>query len=136
MRLLDLTIGAKRAAVIGGLILAAGPVMAAGPQLVMLDQLAPGNWELRDRSGSVTERICVPHGRRLAQLRHPGPACDTYVIQDQPNEVVVQYTCRGRGYGRTHIRRETNRLVQMDGTGIANGLPFDFVFEARRVGDC
>ena len=102
----------------------------------MLDQLAPGSWELRDRSGVVTERLCVPSGRRLVQLRHPGPLCETYVVQDQPNEVVVQYTCRGRGSGRTHIRRETNRLVQMDGTGIADGLPFDFAFEARRVGDC
>jgi hypothetical protein len=134
--LLALKIRTIRAAVIGGLILAAGPILGAEPQLGMLDQLAPGKWEMRDRSGAITERICVPHGRQLVQLRHPGPLCDTYVIQDQPNEVVVQYTCRGRGYGRTHIRRETNRLVQMDGTGIADGLPFDFVFEARRVGDC
>lgn len=121
---------------VGGLVLAAGPVLGVEPQLNMLDQLAAGSWELRDRSGAVTQRICVPQGRRLVQLRHPGPPCDTYVIQDQPNEVVVQYTCQGRGYGRTHIRRETNRLVQMDGTGIADGLPFEFVFEARRVGDC
>ena len=91
---------------------------------------------MRDRSGAVIQRICVPHGRQLVQLRHPGPPCDIYVIEDQPNEVVAQYTCRGRGYGRTHIRRESNRLVQMDGTGIADGLPFEFVFEARRVGDC
>ena len=121
---------------VGGLVLAAGPVLGVEPQLNMLDQLAAGSWELRDRSGAVTQRICVPQGRRLMQLRHPGPPCDTYVIQDQPNEVVVQYTCQGCGYGRTHIRRETNRLVQMDGTGIADGLPFEFVFEARRFGDC
>lgn len=135
-KLVALMIKNLRTALIGGLVLAAGPVLGAGPQLGMLDQLAPGNWELRDRSGAMSQRICVPHGRRLVQLRHPGSPCDTYVIQDLPNEVVVQYTCRGRGYGRTHIRRETNRLVQMDGTGIADSLPFDFNFEARRVGDC
>lgn len=123
-------------AVLGGLILAAGPVLSAPSQLGMLDQLAPGSWELRDRTGAMTQRICIPQGRRLVQLRHPGSLCDTYVVQDRPDDVVVQYTCRGRGYGRTHIRRETNRLVQMDGTGIADGLPFDFNFEARRVGDC
>jgi hypothetical protein len=50
--------------------------------------------------------------------------------------VVVQYTCRGKGYGRTHIRRETGRLVQIDSQGIAGGLPFEFSAEARRVGDC
>jgi hypothetical protein len=48
----------------------------------------------------------------------------------------VQYTCRGRGYGRTHIRRETSRLVQIDTQGIADGRPFAFAAEARRVGDC
>ena len=136
MILLDMKIRAMWAAGIGGLILAAVPVLGAGPQLGMLDQLAAGSWEMRNRSGAVIQRICFPHGRQLVQLRHPGPQCDIYIIADQPNEVVVQYTCCGRGYGRTHIRRESNRLVQMDGIGIDDGLPFEFVFEARRVGDC
>ena len=136
MILLDMKIRAMWAAGIGGLILAAVPALGAGPQLGMLDQLAAGSWEMRNRSGAVIQRICFPHGRQLVQLRHPGPPCDIYIIADQPNEVVVQYTCRRRGYGRTHIRRESNRLVQMDGIGIDDGLPFEFVFEARRVGDC
>ena len=36
-----------------------------------------------------------------------------YPSKPPATEVTVQYTCRGRGYGRTHIRRETNRLVQI-----------------------
>ena len=48
----------------------------------------------------------------------------------------MQYTCRGRGYGRTHIRRETGRLVQIESQGIVDGLPFDFVAEGRRIGEC
>lgn len=134
--MLALTIKGMRTAAVAGLVLAAGPVLGAGAGLAMLDQLTPGTWELGDRSGAIAQRVCVPHGRRLLQLRHPGAACDTYVIEDQPSEVVAQYTCRGRGYGRTHIRRETNRLVQIDGNGIADGLPFEFAYEARRVGDC
>lgn len=102
----------------------------------MLDQLAPGRWELRDRSGAVVQRVCVASGRQLIQLRHPGPACESVVVQDTPGEVDVQYTCRGRGYGRTQIRRETNRLVQLNSQGIANGLPFEFAAEARRTGEC
>jgi hypothetical protein len=50
--------------------------------------------------------------------------------------VTVQYTCRGRGFGRTHIRRETDRLVQIDTQGIADSRPFAFSVEARRTGDC
>ncbi len=102
----------------------------------MLDQLESGRWEMHERTGSPAQRMCVPGGRHLIQLRHPGARCDSLVIQDGPAQVVVQYTCQGRGYGRTRVRRETNRLVQIDSQGIADGLPFDFSVEARRVGDC
>lgn len=113
------------------------PAIGQGPQLGMLDQLQSGRWELRSREpGAQAERLCIPTGRRLIQLRHPGGDCERFIVQDSPNEVTVQYTCRGRGYGRTHIRRETNRLVQIESQGIAEGLPFDFIAEARRVGDC
>jgi hypothetical protein len=57
-------------------------------------------------------------------------------VTDSPGEVVVQYTCRGRGYGRTEVRRETNRLVQVQSQGIVDGLPFAITAEARRIGDC
>jgi hypothetical protein len=120
----------------GGLFACAAPILAAAGQLAMLDQLSAGTWELRDRSGKPAQRLCLRSGRDLIQLRHPGPACATYVIDDRANEVEVQYTCRGHGNGRTHIRRETNRLVQLEGNGIADGLPFEFAFEARRISDC
>lgn len=108
-----------------------------GPSLAMLDKLEAGRWEIRLREpGQPSERVCLPNGRKLIQLRHQGSQCERFVIQDAANEVVVQYTCRGQGYGRTHIRRETSRLVQIDSQGIAQGLPFEFSAEARKVGEC
>lgn len=125
------------AAVAGALVVLAAPAAGQRPPLAMLDQLQSGRWELRmrDPAGSV-ERICLPNARRLIQLRHPADNCDRLIVDDAASEVTVQYTCPGRGYGRTHIRRETNQLVQIDTQGIANGLPFAFAAEARRVGDC
>ena len=102
----------------------------------MLDRLENGRWEMRERTGAPPRRICVPSGRQLIQLRHPGANCDSVVVEDGPTQVVVQYTCLGRGYGRTRVRRETDRLAQIDSQGIADGLPFDFSVEARRVGEC
>lgn len=102
----------------------------------MLDQLESGRWEMRERTGTPPRRLCVASGRHLIQLRHPGANCDSFVVEDGPVQVVVQYTCQGRGYGRTRVRRETDRLVQIDSQGIADGLPFDFSVEARRVGEC
>ena len=102
----------------------------------MLDQLESGHWEMHEHTASAPQRLCIADGRRLIQLRHPGAQCETFVVEDGPAQVVVQYTCQGRGYGRTRVRRETNRLVQIDSQGIVDGLPFNFAVEARRVGDC
>lgn len=119
-----------------GLLALAAPAFGGGPSLAMLDQLEGGRWELRERGGAEAQRICIQSGRRLIQLRHAGLQCDNYVVSDGPGAVVVQYTCRGKGYGRTEIRRETNRLVQVQSQGIADGLPFVITAEARRVGEC
>ena len=115
----------------------AAPVAGQGRQLAMLDQIPDGRWELhfRDRPDLV-QRLCIHDARNLIQLRHPEQACDRVVVEDGANAVTVQYTCRGRGYGRTHIRRETAQLIQVESQGIAGGLPFDFAAEGRRVGDC
>jgi len=128
----------RNAIVVTGLSLAlAAPAVGQRPPLAMLDQLEKGRWELRIRNDEATvQRICLRDTRRLIQLRHPAANCERLVVDDDPTQVTVQYTCRGKGYGRTHIRRETSRLVQIDSQGIADGLPFAFAAEARRVGDC
>lgn len=115
----------------------AAPAMGAGPSLAMLGKLDAGQWEIRAREpGARPARMCLPDASRIIQLRHPGMPCDRYVIKDAANEVTVQYTCRGRGYGWTNIRRETDQLVQIETRGISNGLPFEVSAEARRVGNC
>lgn len=117
------------------LLAATAPAFGGGPSLAMLDQIEGGKWELRERTGQP-QQICVPSGRELIQLRHPGASCNAFVIEDTAAQVVVQYTCAGRGYGRTQIRRETSRLVQIDSQGIVDGYPFEVSAEARRVGTC
>ena len=113
-----------------------GAVLAQAVPLAMLDRLSPGMWEVRTRDGKQVERICLDHGRRLIQLRHPKLSCRQFVAEDGPTAVTVHYTCPGQGSGRTHLRFETPRLVQIDSAGFSSGLPFDFVAEARRIGDC
>jgi hypothetical protein len=129
-----------------GIILAASASLAFGlsahadaprASLGMLTRLDDGRWELRVRGArNQVERICIRDGKSLIQLRHPALACENLVVEDSADSVTVQYTCRGRGYGRTHIRRETSQLIQLETQGVASGLPFDFAAEGRRVGDC
>lgn len=112
------------------------PAAAQAPGLAMLGSLEKGGWEVRNRSDGARQRVCVRTGRELIQLRHHQPGCERFIVQDEPAEVTVQYTCKGNGYARTTIRREGAGLVQIRSQGIYNGEPFSIEGEARRTGRC
>ncbi|MBY6127193.1 hypothetical protein KUW15_00540 [Qipengyuania aquimaris] len=113
-----------------------GAPVVAQSSLAMLDSLERGGWELRFRDGTPPRRICLRSGRELIQIRHSETGCNRFVVEDGSNEVTVQYTCPGNGYGRTNIRKESAGLVQIDSQGIVDGRPFQFSAEARRTGAC
>ncbi|RJY10345.1 DUF3617 domain-containing protein [Aurantiacibacter aquimixticola] len=123
------------AGVAGAALLAFAPASAQAPGLAMLERLDRGQWTLSMRGGG-SQRICVRTGREFIQLRHRQPGCERFVVGDESNEVTVQYTCRGNGYGRTTIRRESSNLVQVRSQGIHGGRPFSIDAEARRTGSC
>ena len=112
-------------------------VPAQAPSLAMLDTLEKGSWQLRERGNqAVKQTMCFGDARKMIQIFHPRASCSRYVIEDTPKSVTVHYTCPGAGHGRTTIRSETNRLVQIDTQGIADGKPFSQAYEARRSGAC
>lgn len=116
---------------------AATTAPAQAPSLAMLDRLEQGSWQLRERGkDAVLQTVCIGDARRMIQIYHPRASCSRYVIEDTPSSVTVHYTCPGAGHGRTSIRSETNRLVQIDTQGIADGKPFSQAIEARRTGGC
>lgn len=119
-------------------LLAAMPVAAQAPGLAMLGTLERGQWQLRDRdeASAPVRNLCLGDARLLLQLRHERAQCSRYVIEDEARSVTIHYTCPGAGHGRTTIRKETSRLVQIDTQGIANGAPFSIAYEARRIGPC
>ena len=45
--------------------------------------------------------------------------------------MTVNYSCPGVGRGRTEIRFETPRLIQIDSQGLDRGAPFALRAEAR-----
>lgn len=124
------------AGVAAGALLAFAPAASQQSELSMLDRLNRGGWDLRVRDGGPNQRICLRNGRELIQLRHRQPSCDRFVVQDEANEVTVQYTCRGNGYGRTTIRMEGRDVVQIRSQGIHGGAPFSMEGEARHTGPC
>lgn len=115
----------------------AAQTSAQEPALAMLAKLQRGQWLVTSSDGGTQQRICLGDPLQLVKLRHAGsPNCSRFVVEDAPGRVTVQYTCRGNGYGRTSIRRETDKLLQIESQGIAGGAPFQFRAEARRTGAC
>lgn len=101
-----------------------------------LSQLEQGRWLLKALDGRNARTICLGDPNVLLQLRHGGLACKHNLVSSTADEVVVAYSCPGRGNGRTSVRVETPRLAQIQSQGIADGQPFDIAFEARQAGAC
>lgn len=124
------------------LVLAAAGVsaipIAARPlgDIPLFETLAKGSWTLRIRDDQSQERICVRNGTEFIQLRHREPGCNQFLVKNTQDEVVVQYTCRSVGYGRTTVRRESRELIQIQSQGFRDGRPFSFSGEARLTGRC
>ncbi|HEX7782606.1 MAG TPA: hypothetical protein VF509_07345 [Sphingobium sp.] len=113
----------------------AGPVQT--PVIAGLNSLESGNWELRSREpGGAVRHMCLSDMRQLLQIRHAGRSCSRFVVTDTATQVVVTYDCAAAGNGRTALRIETPRLVQIQSQGIADSAPFDFAMEGRRIGAC
>lgn len=126
-----------RVSLVACALASASAVPAQAPSLAMLDRLEKGSWQLHERGSTQTSQtICLGDARRMIQIYHPRANCSRYIIEDTPTSVTVHYTCPGAGHGRTTIRSETNRLVQIDTQGIADGRPFSQAIEARRAGGC
>lgn len=113
----------------------------AAPQragaLKALSAVEKGKWELRERGVKAPPRyVCVRDPAQLLQVQHPEATCRRYVVTDAANRSIVTYQCTDHGAGRSDLRVETSRLVQIDAQGVSNGAPFSMSIEARRVGDC
>jgi len=109
---------------------------AATQQPGPLAQVERGQWELRGPSGATIGAVCLGDPMLLAQpVRTPQP-CTSEIASSDTHVVTVNYVCPGMGRGRTLLRVETPRLVQIDSQGLSNGTPFALRAQARRTGPC
>lgn len=125
---------------IAALALLAVPGRTQNPQpgaMPALSMIQPGQWLLKSRGGPAGNRsVCVSDVRILLQVEHGAAICNRFVIASTPRETTVHYTCPGSGHGRTTIKVETPRLIQIESQGIARQEPFAVEFEGRRTGEC
>lgn len=109
----------------------------AAPRSAASAGVAPGLWEVGGLPGQkAPARECVALSGELAQLEHRGKRCSRKVVSDNGTAVLVEYSCTGRDFGRSKLTLLTPRSVRIETQGISDGLPFNYVAQARRVGDC
>ena len=125
--------------ILAAAITAVAPSIAAAetPVPTALTTLQPGQWQLRSLNGSAPPKlICIGDPRALLQLRHNSATCTRLLIVNNRTEAVVTYSCAAAGNGRTSVRVETPRVIQIESQGIADKSPFEWSYEGRRVGEC
>ena len=124
-----------RALILG--IAIALPAAAYAAQPSALSQVASGLWEISgvpDMKAPV--RQCVGDVLALAQFEHRTRKCARSVISDTAGSMQISYDCGAAGFGRSEIEVVTPRALRISTQGISDQLPFNYVIQAHRVGDC
>jgi hypothetical protein len=122
------------------LSIAAGIAMVtlgAAQRPAALNVTSGGLWEISGTPGAkAPERMCVADTSVLAQYEHRGQMCTRLVISDSPTVTVIHYTCAGGGFGRSKLTLVTPRSLRIETQGISDNFPFNYVVQARRLGEC
>lgn len=110
--------------------------LAASPPSA-LAQVAGGMWEISGAPGTQTPiRQCVADILALSQFEHRGHICSRKILSDSARSTLINYSCGSAGFGQTQIDVITPRSLRISTQGISEQLPFNYVLQARRVGDC
>jgi hypothetical protein len=120
------------AAAAGGLLL-----LGAATQPKALTGVHSGLWELQGAPAARQPvRRCVSDILALAQYEHATKSCTRVVISDSGASTIVHYTCVDGGFGRARVTVITPRSLRLEVQGISSNLPFNYVLQARRIGNC
>lgn len=131
----DRTTARGRGVLAGGAAAAAALALAGAASPSFFAQTQPGLWEI-ERNGSKPKRLCLADSGALAQFEHRNAICTRTVIRDSQSEAMVDYSCRGGGFGQTRMTLLTPRSIRVETQGISGNSPFHYTFQARRIGSC
>jgi hypothetical protein len=115
-----------------GALILAGLLAATGPSA--FTEVSGGLWEVTGHGEPV--RVCVADPLVLAEYEHRHASCTRTVIRSDGQSAVVSYSCSGGGFGQSDVSIVTPRSLRIDTQGILGGAPYNYLLEARRIGDC
>jgi hypothetical protein len=113
----------------------ASVVGAAQPSA--LAKVAAGMWEVTGAPGTQAPvRQCFTDVLRLAQFEHRTRNCSRTVLSDRDSSAIISYSCGPSDFGHSEIDVVTPRSLRIATQGISDQLPFNYVIQAHRIGDC
>lgn len=116
-------------------IVAAGAASATPP--VALAQVTGGLWEIQGAPGVQRPlRQCIADVLVLAQFEHRNRNCSRNVLTDRQSHTVINYSCGASDFGESEIDVITPRSLRISTQGISGQMPFNYVLQAHRIGDC
>ena len=116
---------------------AAALTLMATAQPSALARTEPGLWEISGAPGARAPiRQCIADIASLARFEHRSKPCTAKVLKDSDGSVAIDYTCGSAGFGHSEIDVITPRSLRISTQGISDGLPFNYVLQARRIDDC
>ena len=110
--------------------------LAAASRPASLSRIEGGLYEIDRLGPGGRPRMCIADPMIFASYEHRGKTCTRVLISDGPGGAVIHYTCAGGGFGRSTVKALTPRSLRVDTQGIADNAPFQYVFQARRIGAC
>lgn len=128
---MQLTTAGAMGAIVAGALLAG----AATPPPA-LARLQPGQWQFREAGTTMARAMCLADPAAALRIGHVDVACTQSVIESAPTTLTVRYSCAGAGHGRSTLTVRTPTSFRLQTQGLSGGAPFEFDYEARRIGDC
>jgi hypothetical protein len=111
--------------------------LTAAQRPTALANAPAGQWEIKGVPGAKAPALqCLSDVLALAQFEHRGKSCTHRIITNAASSTVIEYSCGGDGFGRTKINVITPRNLRIETQGISDNMPFNYLLQARRVGDC
>ena len=128
----------RRLVGVAGTVALFGVVLAAAaPRSQASGRIVAGHWEIAGLPGAKgPTRQCFGDPLGLAQVEHLGQRCSRNVLRDNGTSILVEYNCRAGDFGRSKLTLLTPRSVRVETQGISDRLPFNYVLQARRLGEC
>lgn len=118
-------------------IVGAALALGAAQPIGLLGKVQPGLWEI-DGMPEASEPVkqCITDVAALARYEHRAKTCTAKTIRDNGTISAVEYSCGASEFGHSEVELLTPRSLKISTQGISGGMPFNYVLQAHRLGDC